>query len=70
MPDVAKPKLTLTRLLEMKAAGEPIVMVTAYDFPGPALRSVPGWMRSWSATPPPRSCSGTSRPRRSPSTSC
>ena len=34
MPDVAKPKLTLTRLLEMKAAGEPIVMVTAYDFPG------------------------------------
>jgi 3-methyl-2-oxobutanoate hydroxymethyltransferase len=28
-----RPKLTLPHLAEMKAAGEPIVMVTAYDFP-------------------------------------
>jgi 3-methyl-2-oxobutanoate hydroxymethyltransferase len=28
------PKMTLTRLAEMKAQREPIVMVTAYDYPG------------------------------------
>lgn len=28
------PKMTLTRIAEMKASGEPIVMVTAYDYPG------------------------------------
>jgi 3-methyl-2-oxobutanoate hydroxymethyltransferase len=28
-----RPKITLPRLAEMKEAGEPIVMVTAYDFP-------------------------------------
>jgi 3-methyl-2-oxobutanoate hydroxymethyltransferase len=29
----AKAKVTTARLIEMKAAGEPIVMVTAYDYP-------------------------------------
>jgi 3-methyl-2-oxobutanoate hydroxymethyltransferase len=29
----ARPPVTLPRLAEMKAAGEPIVMVTAYDYP-------------------------------------
>ncbi|MGD9606557.1 MAG: 3-methyl-2-oxobutanoate hydroxymethyltransferase [Leucobacter sp.] len=33
MTDAAAPKLTLTRFSEMKAQGEPIVMVTAYDYP-------------------------------------
>lgn len=33
MSDAVAPKITLTRLAEMKAQREPIVMVTAYDFP-------------------------------------
>lgn len=33
MTDAAAPKLTLTRFSEMKAQGEPIVMVTVYDYP-------------------------------------
>ena len=34
MSESLAPKMTLTRLNEMKQAGEPIVMVTAYDYPG------------------------------------
>jgi 3-methyl-2-oxobutanoate hydroxymethyltransferase len=32
-----KPKLTLSALSEKKAQGEPIVMVTAYDYPGACI---------------------------------
>jgi 3-methyl-2-oxobutanoate hydroxymethyltransferase len=32
-----KPRLTLSRLHEKKAQGEPIVMVTAYDYPGACI---------------------------------
>lgn len=34
MSDEARTKVTLTKLAEMKRAGEQIVMVTAYDYPG------------------------------------
>ena len=33
-PPAKRPRVTLTRLAEKKALGEPIVMVTAYDYPG------------------------------------
>ena len=32
-PQAERRPMTLPRLAEMKASGEPIVMVTAYDFP-------------------------------------
>ena len=35
-------RVTTTRLVEMKAAGEPIVMITAYDTPGARLASSAG----------------------------
>ena len=35
-------KLSLTELAEMKRCGEPIVMVTAYDFPGARLADAAG----------------------------
>ena len=36
-PPDDRPKMTLPRLAEMKRNGEPIAMVTAYDFPSASV---------------------------------
>ena len=57
--------MTLPLLAEKKRLGDPIVMVTAYDYPAPAPPRRPASTWCWSATPPPPPCSATTRPRRS-----
>ena len=47
-----RPAVSLTTLAEKKALGEPIVMVTAYDYPvAPRWPRRPAWTWSSSATP-------------------
>jgi len=41
-PEAGRTPMTLPRLAEMKAAGEPIVMVTAYDYPSAAVAEEAG----------------------------
>ena len=40
--DAARKRVTLTKLAEMRALGEPIVMVTAYDHPGAKVAEAAG----------------------------
>lgn len=48
-----KRKVTTSRLTEMKARGEKIAMLTAYDFSmAQLIDATPVWMLSWSATRP------------------
>ncbi len=57
-------KMTVPRVVAKKAAGEKITMVTAYDFPGARLVTVPGSTSFSSATALGWSCWDTSiRPR-------
>ena len=62
--------VTLTKLAEMRALGEPIVMVTAYDHPSALVVEAPASTSCSSATPPPTTCSATPTPCRSRSRSC
>src|SRR5438105_14627222 len=41
-PPAKRPALTLSRLAEKKALGEPIVMVTAYDYPSAQVAEAAG----------------------------
>lgn len=41
-PDAGRAPMTLPRLAEMKAAGEPVVMVTAYDYPSATVAEEAG----------------------------
>ncbi len=45
--------MTLPRLAEKKRLGEPIVMVTAYDYPSLRWRRPPASTSRWWATPAP-----------------
>jgi 3-methyl-2-oxobutanoate hydroxymethyltransferase len=42
VPETVRPKVTLTKLHEMRALGEPIVMVTAYDHPSAKIAEAAG----------------------------
>ena len=57
--------MTLPRLTEMKRNREPIVMVTAYDYPSAQIVDEAESTSCWSGTPPRWSSSATTRPRRS-----
>jgi hypothetical protein len=56
-------------LAEMKQRGEKFTMLTAYDSTPRRSSTRPASTCSWSATPPPTTCSATRRRSRSPSTS-
>ena len=49
--DASRLPMTLPRLFDKKRLGEPIVMVTAYDFPSAAPPRRPASTSSSSATP-------------------
>ena len=46
---MTRKKTTILALQDKKARGEPITMITAYDYPGALAGTGPGWTRSWSA---------------------
>jgi 3-methyl-2-oxobutanoate hydroxymethyltransferase len=54
-------KVTLPHLRELKIAGTPIVMVTAYDLPSARVVDAAGVDSSWSATRRPTPSSATTR---------
>ena len=58
-PKDQRKRVTLTKLAEMRALGEPIVMITAYDHPSALSSRRPASTSSSSATPPPTTCSAT-----------
>ena len=58
-PRAARKPITLMKLAEKRALGEPIVMVTAYDHPSAVVARRPAWTSCWSATRPPTTCSAT-----------
>ena len=41
-PPAKRPAITLSKLAEKKALGEPIVMVTAYDYPSAQVAEAAG----------------------------
>ena len=69
-PTRTRKPVTLTKLAEMRALGEPIVMVTAYDHPSAASSRQPASTSSSSATRRPTTCSATPTPCRSRSRRC
>ena len=51
-PPAERRPVTIPRLAEMKQRGEPIVMVTAYDYPSAQVAEEAGSTSCWSATRP------------------